>query len=38
MEEEVKFVIDSTLELMGKALLHLEKKLANIRAGKAHET
>jgi ribosome recycling factor len=35
MEEEVKFIIDSTLELMGKALLHLEKKLANIRAGKA---
>ncbi|QNJ97751.1 ribosome recycling factor [Constantimarinum furrinae] len=35
MEEEIKFIIDSTREAMGKALQHLEKKLVNIRAGKA---
>ncbi|GAB5401133.1 MAG: ribosome recycling factor [Aureisphaera sp.] len=35
MEEEIKFIIDSTKESMGNALLRLEKKLANIRAGKA---
>lgn len=35
MEEEVKFLLDSTRELMGNALVHLEKKLVNIRAGKA---
>jgi len=35
MEEEIKFVIDSTKEAMQKALAHLEKKLVNIRAGKA---
>jgi ribosome recycling factor len=35
MEEEIKFIIDSTRESMGKAIQHLEKKLVNIRAGKA---
>ncbi|MGB5498121.1 MAG: ribosome recycling factor [Maribacter sp.] len=35
MEEEVKFILDSTKELMHNALIHLEKKLVNIRAGKA---
>lgn len=35
MEEEIKFILDSTREAMGNALKHLEKKLINIRAGKA---
>jgi ribosome recycling factor len=35
MEEEIKFIIDSTKEAMGKALRHLEKQFVNIRAGKA---
>ncbi len=35
MDEEIKFIIDSTREAMHNALLHLEKKLVNIRAGKA---
>ncbi|KAA3625218.1 MAG: ribosome recycling factor [Flavobacterium sp.] len=35
MEEEIKFIVDSTRENMGNALKHLEKKLVNIRAGKA---
>ncbi|MFT5103075.1 MAG: ribosome recycling factor [Candidatus Latescibacterota bacterium] len=35
MEEEIQFVIDGTKEAMHNALRHLEKKLANIRAGKA---
>lgn len=35
MEEEIKFIIESTKEAMQKALAHLEKKLVNIRAGKA---
>jgi len=35
MDEESKFIIDSTKELMGKAIKHLEKQLVNIRAGKA---
>ena len=35
MEEEVKFILDSTKELMHNALVHLEKKFVNIRAGKA---
>lgn len=35
MEEEIKFIVDSTKEAMDAAILHLEKKLANIRAGKA---
>ena len=35
MEEEIDFIIDSTKEAMGKALVHLEKKFTTIRAGKA---
>ncbi len=35
MDEEAKFIIDSTKEAMDNALIHLEKKLLNIRAGKA---
>ncbi len=35
MDEEAKFIIDSTYEAMENALKHLEKKLLNIRAGKA---
>ncbi len=35
MEEEINFILDSTKEAMHNALLHLEKKLVSIRAGKA---
>ena len=35
MEEEIKFILDSTNEAMDKALIHLEKQFVNIRAGKA---
>ncbi|MAN59763.1 MAG: ribosome recycling factor [Flavobacteriaceae bacterium] len=35
MEEEIKFILDSTREAMDNALKHLDKQLANIRAGKA---
>lgn len=35
MEEEIDFILDSTKEAMTQALLHLEKKLVTIRAGKA---
>jgi ribosome recycling factor len=35
MEEEIKFILDSTLEAMDNAILHLKKKFVNIRAGKA---
>jgi len=35
MDEEAKFIIDSTKEAMDNAMIHLEKKLLNIRAGKA---
>ena len=35
MEEEIKFILESTKEAMHNALLHLEKKFVNIRAGKA---
>lgn len=35
MEEEINFIMDGTREAMGGALRHLEKELANIRAGKA---
>lgn len=35
MEDEIDFIIDGTKEAMGNALKHLEKELANIRAGKA---
>ena len=35
MEDEIKFLLDSTKEAMEGAITHLEKKLLNIRAGKA---
>ncbi len=35
MNEEVQFIIDTTKELMDNAIVHLERELANIRAGKA---
>ena len=35
MDEEIKFLLDSARETMGNALIHLERKLLNIRAGKA---
>ncbi len=35
MEEEIQFLLDSTKELMDNAIKHLEKRLINIRAGKA---
>ncbi|MGM0933725.1 MAG: ribosome recycling factor [Bacteroidota bacterium] len=35
MEDEIEFIIDSTKEGMEKAISHLKKQLANIRAGKA---
>ena len=35
MNEEIEFIIDSAKEQMESALLHLEKELRNIRAGKA---
>ncbi len=35
MEEEIDFIITGTREAMGNAIKHLEKKLLNIRAGKA---
>jgi ribosome recycling factor len=35
MEEDIKFILDSTKESMDAALGHLEKALAKIRAGKA---
>ena len=35
MDEEAKFIVDSTKEAMDNALIHLSKKLLNIRAGKA---
>jgi len=35
MEDEIEFLIDGTREAMHKAVTHLEKQLANIRAGKA---
>ena len=35
MDEEIDFIIDSTKENMQGAIAHLEKQLANIRAGKA---
>ncbi|MDT0555293.1 ribosome recycling factor [Patiriisocius hiemis] len=38
MEEEIKFILDSTKEAMTAAVKHLEKKLINIRAGKASTT
>ena len=35
MEEEIKFILDSTKEAMDNAYEHLIKKFINIRAGKA---
>jgi ribosome recycling factor len=35
MEDEIKFIIDSTKEAMDDAIVHLNKKFVNIRAGKA---
>lgn len=35
MNEEIQFILDSTKEAMEGAIAHLEKKLLNIRAGKA---
>lgn len=35
MNEELKFILDTTKESMQNALTHLEKKLLSIRAGKA---
>jgi|SRR5690625_1134873 len=36
MEEEIKFILESTEEAMENALNFLEKQFANIRAGKAN--
>ena len=35
MEDEIKFILDAAKEAMANALVHLDKKLVNIRAGKA---
>ncbi|RDY58695.1 ribosome recycling factor [Flagellimonas nanhaiensis] len=35
MDEEVKFILDSTKESMEASMVHLEKALVKIRAGKA---
>lgn len=35
MNDELDFIIDSAKEAMDQALIHLEKQLLNIRAGKA---
>lgn len=35
MNEEIDFIVDSTKEQMDNAIVHLEKSLRNIRAGKA---
>ncbi|RKE99048.1 ribosome recycling factor [Ichthyenterobacterium magnum] len=35
MNEDIKFILDSTKEAMDNAIKHLEKQLVNIRAGKA---
>ncbi|MGB3774286.1 MAG: ribosome recycling factor [Leeuwenhoekiella sp.] len=35
MNEDIQFILDSTKELMDKAITHLKKELTNIRAGKA---
>ncbi|MGC1631188.1 MAG: ribosome recycling factor, partial [Gelidibacter sp.] len=35
MNEDIKFILDSTKEAMDNALKHLEKQFGNIRAGKA---
>lgn len=35
MNDEIDFILDSTKEDMQQAIIHLEKQLVNIRAGKA---
>ncbi len=35
MEDEIQLILDAAKEAMGNALIHLDKKLVNIRAGKA---
>jgi len=35
MDEDIKFIVDTTKESMDSAVKHLEKQLVNIRAGKA---
>jgi len=35
MNEDIQFILDTTKEAMDNAIKHLEKQLANIRAGKA---
>ncbi len=35
MNEEIKFILDTTKEAMDNAIKHLEKQFINIRAGKA---
>ncbi|AUS05423.1 ribosome recycling factor [Tamlana sp. s12] len=35
MDEDIKFILDSTKEAMENAITHLEKQFVNIRAGKA---
>ncbi|MGB1308949.1 MAG: ribosome recycling factor [Oceanihabitans sp.] len=35
MNEDIQFIIDTAKEAMANAMKHLEKQLANIRAGKA---
>ncbi|TXD85415.1 ribosome recycling factor [Subsaximicrobium wynnwilliamsii] len=35
MNEDIKFILDSTKESMDSAIKHLEKQFVNIRAGKA---
>ena len=35
MNDDIKFILDSTQEAMDMAIRHLEKQFANIRAGKA---
>ena len=35
MNEEIDFIIDGTKEAMQNAIVHLEKQLLKIRAGKA---
>ncbi|PQB05191.1 ribosome recycling factor [Aureitalea marina] len=35
MNEEIQFILDTAKEAMDNAIVHLEKRLANIRAGKA---
>jgi ribosome recycling factor len=36
MEDEMNFIVDATRESMENSILHLEKEILNIRAGKAN--